>query len=106
MIRQWSQEVHQLAGHPGPHIGCGACLIERFDCHGRIRYETAGEATDLVRELHERRQLAPPARVVDCRWCGFFHVKPHLLRPVPKFRMVRYTHLGQSWLVWTVGNAG
>lgn len=102
MNTQWSAAVHALARHSGSHLGCGHCLLLRMECQGRIRYETCGEADDLVRELHERRQLAPPAEVADCRWCGFWHVQPAFNRAVHATDTPGVWQLRRGGHRWTV----
>ena len=103
-VQQWSQPLHELAGHDGPAEGCSRCVLLRMECQGRIRYETASEADDLVRELHERRRLAPQVRVYDCRWCGYFHIVPTIYRPVgPPAGHGRWWRLrrgGRVWRMW------
>jgi hypothetical protein len=81
MAARWSDGCHRLAGHDGDAVGCAACVLLRMDCEGRIRYETFDEADDWIIELHTRRQLAPMLKVVDCGWCGFWHVIPNR-RPI------------------------
>lgn len=72
----WSPERHRLAEHPGDAEGCEACTRARLDCQARIQFKAPGEISDMIRELHDRRKLAPALQIRDCDWCGFWHMLP------------------------------